>query len=184
MSNDVTRPTPGRDAQFELFTFGCIKKEFGARFSPPPGPDIAISTSAGAFVLEAKRVRTSNALFDRAKKANEQIEGAGLPGILVTDLSRLNADAEPDAVSSIDEAGHAVGMRLMKLITDHTERLMSVSKSKHLVAWSVFVHGFADIRGNLCGPFMHWGHTNLVDEEDPRYQIAKGIIAPPGDYIY
>ncbi len=135
-------------------------------------------------MLEAKRVRTSNALFDRAKKANEQIEGAGLPGIFVTDLSLIYADGEPDAVSSIEEAGYAVGMRLMKLITDHTERLMSVLKSKHWVAWSVFVHGFADIRGDLCGPFMHWGHTNLTDEENPRYLIAKGIIAPPGDYMY
>ena len=183
VSNEKARPTPGRDAQFELFTLGCLNRELCPHFRPPPGPDIAISTSAGAFVLEAKRVRTSNALVQRAKRAGEQIEIAGLPGVLATDLSLLIADDEPDVVSTMAEAGRALGSRLMKLIQDHTEGVMSVSKSRHLVAWSVFVCTMADIGGDLCGPFVHWGHTNMVDEDDPRYQIARRTIATPADYM-
>ena len=180
---DSAFPTPGRDAQFELFSRGCVKAKLQPRLRNPPGPDLCVGMSCSQFTLEMKRIRTKKALLHKARKASSQIERTEHPGVFASDLTLLFANDTPISESSIDRAGEEVKNRLQGFCNEHIEKVRAKVNYERVVCWSLFAAQLAFVEGNYCGTFMLWLHTNLCDENNDNWPNAGEIFAEPKEYF-
>lgn len=182
VSTNASHASPGRDAQFELFCLGCANPNVSGKLRSPPGPDIEINTAAGPYVVEAKRVRSTNALKERAREAHSQIAKSHLPGILATDVSLILAKEPAMSFEQPEDAFTALGHWLSRFSQEHIEFVSPSNLDGKLVSWSCFVHSTYFVRGNLCGPFMYWHHTNICDPDNEYWRIAKSLFGSPRIY--
>ncbi len=97
--------TPGRDIQFELYIASVC-----ARAGLRPildEPDIVCNNSRPQLGIAAKRLKSRGQFEKRFRKACDQIEGTGIPGLIAMDLSLvlnpqnkfLGLDHTPDSAA-------------------------------------------------------------------------------------
>lgn len=85
LPQDGGENSPGRDAGFELYV-GAICK--AAKLQPIwEEPDICCELDGTKYGFAAKRLKGLGNLEKRVKKAVRQINGSGLPGVVILDLA-------------------------------------------------------------------------------------------------
>jgi hypothetical protein len=88
------KPTPGRDAQAELFmASGMYRASQQVRFERPrevdgqQWPDLRARIAGRYFFVEVKRARSVDRILERVSAGIGQIEATGCPGAVAIDVS-------------------------------------------------------------------------------------------------
>jgi len=89
---DEIKHSPARDIQFELIIASMFCR---AKYEVDLAePDVVVTSETPQIGIAAKRPRSFNNLDEMIKKADKQIKGSGLQGIIALDLSIIAAPGD------------------------------------------------------------------------------------------
>jgi hypothetical protein len=120
----------GRDAQCELYVAAiCVKAGLTPTFEEP---DLRCDLNGQTYGLAIKRIKNYRRFQERIKDAASQIERAGLPGVIVADVSvMLNPDNERIVKLMPDEQFGDVALASMTAFLDaHVPRMVEWTQRK------------------------------------------------------
>lgn len=157
--NDSTVPqndlknSPGRDKQFELYLMAICHN---AQMLPIgyDEPDITCTVNGTRFGIAVKRIKSRNPgqLERHVRKAAEQLDGQGLPGIVALNLS-LSRDQKNTPLVQLRE-------QLERMVTTHNQMRNFDERVREWVAGSKVVGVMVyDSIIRLRHDAMRWWHT-------------------------
>ena len=86
LPNEDRSHSKGRDAQFELFV-AAVCQNAGLHPVAREEPDVTCHIEGIKFGIAAKRIKSVTNLKKHVRKAAQQIEGAGFPGMIALDTN-------------------------------------------------------------------------------------------------
>lgn len=161
----------GHDAQFEaLCAAGCSRAGFACLTVDPErrqSGDFRVSVLGVTLVLEAKRVKTLEALSTLVRNAEQQILATGDHGVVMLDISpllaaRIGLDSRGPLLAAFDAESEA--MRLSFEIESLARSALKSPRVVGLGIWSSTVSGGGDHGGGL---HSRWSGHKLCPEGNP-----------------
>jgi hypothetical protein len=107
LPQDNRERSPGRDAQFELY-LAAICQNAGLLPVEYVEPDVSCVVEGRPFGIAAKRIKSEAQVRHHIKKAAEQIDKAGNPGVIALDLSLAWNQTNAPIISRVQSQMHVM----------------------------------------------------------------------------
>ena len=164
-----TKPSPGRDTQFELFVVACWSLAgIQCELREPPGPDFKLTLGGVEVGLEAKRVKSIDSLPRRFAKAEDQLSNMENGGIIVTDLSGVVAQGQSYLVPGSPDASPIEDLegRLKRLMAS---RIGKIGRKRRTFAWVGYCESLYLFKHEAVSFVYQWKNFNFVRGDDSRW---------------
>ena len=147
-----------RDAQFEILVAGCFRSS-GLKVDRSLC-DGVVTIDDRPLAIEAKRIKSAARVVERLKKAADQIDDAGIPGIVVIDITPSTELLHPaelptlaeDAFRSADRAAH----EMIERSQDRVREKLAESRVIAVVVCASQPFGRPKERNGLTGAARRW----------------------------
>jgi hypothetical protein len=170
---DEIKHSPARDVQFELIIASMLRR---AKYEVElEEPDVVVTSETPNIGVAAKRPRSFNNLDEMIGKADDQIKGTGLQGIVALDLSIIAAPKDEhittrDFRAAFDHVKNVANSFIQKS-GDRVISLVDTSRTFGLIA-HVAVPIF-DVETPRLAYARRWAVSNLCKLDDARTAILR-----------
>jgi hypothetical protein len=172
---DEIKHSPARDFQFELIIASMFRR---ANYTVELAePDVVVTSETPHIGIAAKRPRSKNGLDEMIHKADKQIAGSGLQGIVALDLS-LIVSPNDDHITTTDfqAAFNRVKDIANSFIQRNGAHILSLVNTKH--TFGLIAHVGVPIFETQTPRLAYgrqWAVSNLCELTDPRGDIMRQI---------
>jgi hypothetical protein len=172
---DEVKHSLARDIQFELIIASMFRR---ANYTVELAePDVVLTSETPQIGIAAKRPRSMNKLDEMIKKADKQIAGSGLQGIVALDMS-LIVSPNDDHITTDDyqTAFNHVKDIANNFVATKGHHITSLVDTAH--TFGVIAHLGIPIFENVTPRLAYgrrWAVSNLCELEDPRAETLRTI---------
>jgi hypothetical protein len=172
---DEIKHSPARDIQFELIIASMFRR---ANYTVElDEPDVVLTSESLQIGIAAKRPRSAKKLDDTIKKADKQIKGSGLQGIVALDLSLIVSPSDAHIATTDFQAAFnhvkEIANNFIRRNGHHVASLVDTAHTFGLLA-HVAVPIF-DKETLRLAYARRWALSNLCDYGDARTQKLQEI---------
>jgi hypothetical protein len=137
LMNDTALPqdnltsSQGRDVQCELYVAAvCAKAGLSPTFKEP---DVCCTFAGEEFGVAVKRVKSAGTFEDRIRRAVDQVNAAGLPAVIVADVSIMFNRRNERITEPITDAEYyeQIRRRIREYVAEHDGRMQAWFKGSH-----------------------------------------------------